>query len=84
MTIEIQTPELEDLIMQRMKAGRFHSVEEALMQLLKTCPPAEDEPGKLPEKRTGADLIAAMQMSPYRDIEIEPARYRLPVRDVTL
>ena len=36
------------------------------------------------ENRTGADLIAALQTSPYRDIEIEPARYRLPVRDVAL
>ncbi|HTV28452.1 MAG TPA: hypothetical protein VMF32_11770 [Xanthobacteraceae bacterium] len=33
---------------------------------------------------TGAALIAALQASPYRDIEIEPPRERLPVRDVTL
>ena len=38
------------------------------------------------EGRTGADLIAALQASPYRKIEIEPERYRLrfPVRDVHL
>ena len=36
------------------------------------------------ETRTGADLIAALQASPYRDIDIEPERYRLPVRGVTL
>ena len=36
------------------------------------------------ESRTGADLIAALQSSPYRDIDIEPERYRLPVRDVAL
>jgi hypothetical protein len=35
------------------------------------------------KNRTGADLIAAMQASPYREIEIEPARHRMPVRDVT-
>ncbi len=35
-------------------------------------------------KPTGADLIAAIQRSPYRDLEIEPGRYRLPVRDVAL
>ena len=34
--------------------------------------------------RTGADLIAAIQASPYRDIDIEPERYRLPVRGVLL
>jgi len=33
---------------------------------------------------TGAALIAAMQASPARDINIEPSRAPLPVRDVTL
>lgn len=33
---------------------------------------------------TGAALIAALQASPYRDIDIEPPRERLPVRDVKL
>ena len=33
---------------------------------------------------TGAALIAAAQASPHRDIELEPARFPLPVRDVTL
>jgi plasmid stability protein len=36
------------------------------------------------ENRTGADLIAALQASPFRDIDIEPERYRLPVRDFSL
>ena len=33
---------------------------------------------------TGEALIAAMQASPYRDINIEPRRAPMPVRDVTL
>src|ERR1700694_3157571 len=33
---------------------------------------------------TGEALIAAMQASPYRDIDIEPRRAPMPVRDVTL
>jgi prevent-host-death family protein len=33
---------------------------------------------------TGRDLIAAMQSSPDRDIDLAPARGPLPVRDVTL
>jgi hypothetical protein len=81
MTIEIHRPELEALIMQRMKAGGFQNVEDALMQALETAPDAE--PVTPARARTGADLIAAMQSSPYREIEIEPKRYRLPVRDVT-
>jgi hypothetical protein len=81
MTIEIHGPELEALIMDRMKAGSFQTVEEVIMQALKTAPPAP--PVQPRGNRTGADLIAALQSSPYRELEIEPARYRLPVRDVT-
>src|ERR1700723_3396810 len=34
--------------------------------------------------RTGEALIAALQASPHRDVDIEPRRQRLPVRDVKL
>ena len=34
--------------------------------------------------RTGEALIAAMQASPHRDIDMEPVRAALPVRDVAL
>jgi hypothetical protein len=81
MTIEIHTPELEALIMQRMKSGGFHTVEEVLLQALKTPLPIA-QAGKTAAPRTGAELIAALQASPYREIGIEPARYRVPVRDV--
>ena len=33
---------------------------------------------------TGEALIAAMQASPHRDIEIEPQRAAMPVREVVL
>ena len=33
MTIEIEKPELEALILERMQKGQFASVEDALMQL---------------------------------------------------
>ena len=33
---------------------------------------------------TGEALIAAMQASPYREIDIEPRRSRLPVRETHL
>jgi hypothetical protein len=78
MTIEIHRPELEALIMERMRAGGFNNVEDVLMQALETLPV---EPLGT-KSRTGADLIAAMQSSPYREMEIEPARHRMPVRDV--
>ncbi len=45
---------------------------------------AAEEFHRLKGDRTGATLIAALQASPYRDIDIEPPRDRLPVRDVSL
>ncbi len=45
---------------------------------------AAEEFRRLKGERTGAALIAALQESPYRGIDIEPRRERLPVRDVKL
>jgi len=36
-----------------------------------------------PERTTGAALVAAMESSPYRETDLETARGRFPVRDVT-
>ena len=83
MTIEIHRPELEALLMERMRAGAFQSVEDVIMQALETAPVPEARAG-LSSGRTGADLIAAIQRSPYRELEIEPERYRMTVRDATL
>jgi prevent-host-death family protein len=45
---------------------------------------AADEFRRLKGDNTGEALIAAMQASPYREIDIVPKRSRLPVRDVEL
>jgi prevent-host-death family protein len=45
---------------------------------------AAEEFRRLKGDRTGAALIAALQASPYRDVDIEPRRSRLPVRDAKL
>jgi prevent-host-death family protein len=45
---------------------------------------AAEEFRRLKGDLTGAALIAAMQASPHRGIEIEPERARMPVRDVAL
>ena len=110
MTIEIHRPELEAMIMKRMKAGAFQNVEDFLMQALETAhvpetraftpegdssaftpegdsrafTPEGDSRPAIAKKLTSADLIAAIQRSPYRELEIEPERYRMPVRNVTL
>lgn len=39
---------------------------------------------RLKGERSGAALIAALQVSPYREVDLEPRRDRLPVRDVKL
>ena len=39
---------------------------------------------RLKGDQTGQALIAAMQTSPHREIDIEPGRTPMPVRDVTL
>lgn len=64
MTIEIRRPELEALIIERMKVGGFHDVEDVLMQALRALPVTNAGAAGAAQKRTGADLIAAMQESP--------------------
>ncbi|MGE0577043.1 MAG: type II toxin-antitoxin system Phd/YefM family antitoxin [Reyranella sp.] len=43
---------------------------------------AADEFRRLKGERTGRALVDALQESPYRDVDIEPKRGRMPVRDV--
>lgn len=43
-----------------------------------------DEFRRLSGDPTGEALVAALQASPYREIEIEPTREPLPVRSVDL
>lgn len=45
---------------------------------------AAEEFRRLKGDLTGAALIAAMQASPYRDIDIEPRRAPMPIRNVIL
>ena len=45
---------------------------------------AAEEFRRLQGDRTGQTLVDALQASPWRDIEIEPSRAPMPVRDVTL
>ena len=85
MTIEIHRPELEALIRQRMERGVFQSVEDALLHALMASTVPAEQDARLSNGTvapTGADLVAAMQASPYKEISLEPTRDRLPVRDV--
>ena len=75
MTIEITKPEVEALIEQRLRSGAFESAEDVILHALQAS-----EPGHL----TGAALIQALQSSPYRDIDLEPQRDPMPVREAAL
>ena len=85
MTIEIQQPELEALIQERMKSGAFQNVEDVLMQALKSSPLPEGKgAGESDEKPSamGTELVAAMQASPFKETGLEPGREPMPVREV--
>jgi len=45
---------------------------------------AAEEFRRLKGDLTGQALVAAMQASPHRDIDIEPKRAPMPVREVSL
>jgi Arc/MetJ-type ribon-helix-helix transcriptional regulator len=72
MIIEITKPEIEALIQRRLRSGDYADAEDVILHALRSSEP---------RRFTGADLIAAMQASPYKEIGIEPSRERLPVRD---
>jgi hypothetical protein len=84
MTIEIHKPELEALIRKRMNSGAFQNVVDVLMQALQSSPHSaggDAGPSEENSSPTGADLVAAMQDSPYKEIDLESPRDRLPVRE---
>ncbi|MDX2179163.1 MAG: hypothetical protein SFV18_06190 [Bryobacteraceae bacterium] len=74
MTIEITRPEVEILIQERIRSGAFATAEEAILQALLESS----------SRPTGAALVAAMQASPYPEIDLEPRSERLPVSDIAL
>ena len=82
MTIEIHRPELEALIMDRMKAGAFQNCRRGYDAGLGNCAAAR-LCGTTAWRPHGCRSDCRHAVFPYREIEIEPARYRLPVRDVT-
>ncbi len=45
---------------------------------------SEEEFRRLQGRPTGQALIDAMQASPYKEIDLEPERFPMPVRDVVL
>jgi hypothetical protein len=44
----------------------------------------EEAGGAGTNRKSGAALVEAMQASPYKDIDLQPTRERMPVRDAVL
>jgi hypothetical protein len=57
MTIEIHRPELEALLMERMKAGAFQNVEDVIMQALETAPVPEPQQAASRPRRHISEII---------------------------
>ena len=72
MTIRVTNDELARLIEEHLRSGSFTSAEEVILFALRS----------LDASRTGADLVKAMQASPYREIELGRAGVDLPVREI--
>jgi hypothetical protein len=82
MMIEIQGPELEALIQAWMRHGSFDSVEDALLQALRTAQlPLDRTRSRLRggAEPTGLAIVSAFQASPFKEIDLEPMRFPMPV-----
>jgi Arc/MetJ-type ribon-helix-helix transcriptional regulator len=79
MNIEIGKPELERRALEGIQRGRFHDVDERLAKALDAL--SEKEAAR---PHSGAALVAAMQASPCKEIDLQPLTDRPPVRDAVL
>ena len=79
MSVEIHQPEIEALIEQRITSGGFHDVEEVLLYALRSAPVTHSRAASADS--TGTEIVALMQAMPYKDVDLEPSRPHLPVRD---
>jgi len=82
MNLEIHKPELVQRVNAHIQTGHFHDADEVLEKALdalegRTPAPSGGHAAKSGDKRTGAHLIAALQASPCRELDIEPTRFRL-------
>jgi Arc/MetJ-type ribon-helix-helix transcriptional regulator len=83
MTIEIHKPELARRVQAQIQSGHFHNADELIEKALNALD--EQTNTIAPAAVTGAVVLAALQASPYQDVDLTPPRVRLSnVRDVVL
>ena len=83
MNLEIRKPELVRRVEEQIQSGHFHDADEVIEKALDALD--EQASAVVPETATGAVVLAALQASPYREIDLTPPRVRLTnMRDVAL
>ena len=83
MNIEIHKPELAQRVQARIQSGHVHNADDLIEKALDALD--GQATADVPATATGAVVLAALQASPYRDIDLTPPRVRLTsARDVVL
>jgi len=83
MNLEIHKPELVRRVQAQIQSGHFESADDLIEKALDALDERTD--AVAPAKATGAVVLAALQASPYKDVDLTPPRVRLSnVRDVVL
>ncbi|HEX4230494.1 MAG TPA: hypothetical protein VHZ07_17595 [Bryobacteraceae bacterium] len=83
MNLEIHKPELVQRVQAQIQSGHFHDTDELIEKALDALD--VQVTAAPPPTATGAVVLAALQASPYRDIDLTPPRVSLTnVRDVPL
>jgi Arc/MetJ-type ribon-helix-helix transcriptional regulator len=75
MQLEIHKLELQQRVRQQIESGQFHDVDELLTKALDALD--EQASAALATLATGAVVRAALQASPYSEIDLTPPRVRL-------
>ena len=84
MNLEINKPELVQRVQAQIQSGHFHDADELIEKALDALD-EQASTAAVPSSATGAVVLAALQASPYRDIDLTPPRVRLTnVRDIAL
>jgi hypothetical protein len=82
MNLEIHKPELLDRVIARIQTGHFHDADELIEKALDALD--EQTPPTPSTTETGAALLAVLQASPSRDIDLTLPREPVHARDVVL
>ncbi|HTC33159.1 MAG TPA: hypothetical protein VK724_07295 [Bryobacteraceae bacterium] len=83
MNFEIHKPELAQRVQAQIQSGHFHDTDELIEKALDALDAQAADAA--PPTATGAVVLAALQASPYRDIDLTRPRVCLTnVRDVPL